>query len=316
MTPQETLIELLDRVGAAQGGSVTVSEDELRQWPSAAVKAMKSQKLLARARPANSVVCPGCEEECVMPVHTLPATLRSSAHFILCDKRSDVNRVAVSAEKITCWWCDANAVAGFLAGSLGLIRSNEHSNDPRLLRIGIACGEKRRQMLCLRIDEELALVAGDSVETLAEFVRYSDGRYSVDVSMIGQFVDSVTESAIHENPSQTPPSVLGEMHEVESKRGLSAQIGEDNRFAGSVGNITKAGPKGPRQKTISRCRLIGSCTDTGRDLCKYLNGCKVPLPSKKLQTIYRGDWVSWFNADPGSVYKQISADRKRFRKLV
>src|SRR5512136_2739610 len=119
MTPQETLIELLDREGAAQAGSVTVSDEELRQWPSAAVRAMKSQKLIAKARPAASVVCPGCEEECVMPVHTLPAASRSSASFIVCDKRSDINRVAVSAEKLTLWRCDANAVARFLAGCLG-----------------------------------------------------------------------------------------------------------------------------------------------------------------------------------------------------
>jgi hypothetical protein len=192
MTPQETLIELLDRVGAAQGGSVTVSDEELRQWPSAAVRAMKSQKLIAKARPATSVVCPGCEEECVMAVHTLPAASRNSTSFIVCDKRSDINRVAVSAEKLTRWRCDANAVARFLADSLGLVRSNQYSNDPCLLHIGIASGEKRRQMLCLRIGGDLALVAADREAPLAELVCYGDGKYSVDVAMIGQLVDSAT----------------------------------------------------------------------------------------------------------------------------
>lgn len=200
MTPQETLIELLDRVGTAQGGSVTVSDEELRQWPSAAVKAMKSQKLLVRARPATSAVCPGCEEECVMPVHTLPATSRSSTSFIVCDKRSDINRVAVSTEKLRRWRCDANAVARFLADSLRLVRSYQYSNDPCLLHVGVASREKRRQMLCLRIDGDLALVAADRAEPLAEFLRYSNGKYSVDVTMIGQLVDSATGS----DPRYTP----------------------------------------------------------------------------------------------------------------
>jgi hypothetical protein len=89
MTLQAVLIELLTRVGARNGAAVFVSAEELSQWPAEAVAAMKSQKLLAKARPASSVVCPGCERECVMPVHTVPARLRGPVSFIVCDKRSD-----------------------------------------------------------------------------------------------------------------------------------------------------------------------------------------------------------------------------------
>jgi hypothetical protein len=71
MTPEAALIELLGRVGARLGESVTVSTEELSQWPAAAVSALKSQGLLLKARPAKSVVCPGCEQECSMPVHTV-----------------------------------------------------------------------------------------------------------------------------------------------------------------------------------------------------------------------------------------------------
>ena len=77
MKPEDALIELLDRVGANQGAAVLVNDDELRQWPSEAVKAMQSQRLVAKARPAGSAICPGCEQQCVMPVHTVPAAARS-----------------------------------------------------------------------------------------------------------------------------------------------------------------------------------------------------------------------------------------------
>ena len=115
MTPQDALIELLTRVGALNGAAVLVSAEELSQWPAAAVAAMKSQKLLARARPAVSVVCPGCERECVMPVHTLPTEPRDPASFIVCDKRDDINRVPVSAKRLMQWRCDADAVCGFMS---------------------------------------------------------------------------------------------------------------------------------------------------------------------------------------------------------
>jgi hypothetical protein len=69
MKPVDALIELLDRVDANHGAAVLVNDDELRQWPSEAVKAMKSQKLVTKAS-VGSAICLGCEHECVMPVHT------------------------------------------------------------------------------------------------------------------------------------------------------------------------------------------------------------------------------------------------------
>ena len=67
----DAILELLARVGASQGVPVLVSEEELSQWPDAAVTDMKSQNMLVKARPAATVVCSGCEQQCVMPVHTL-----------------------------------------------------------------------------------------------------------------------------------------------------------------------------------------------------------------------------------------------------
>ena len=100
MTAIDALLELLGRVGACRDAAVLVNDEELLQWPGAAVKAMKSQKLIVKARPASSVICSGCERNCVMPVYTLPATTGKHSSFIVCDKRSDVNRVPVPYRKI------------------------------------------------------------------------------------------------------------------------------------------------------------------------------------------------------------------------
>jgi len=70
MTPLEALLELLDHVGASRDAAALVSEDDLSRWPAEAVRELKAKKLLQRASPAVSAVCPGCEQECVMPVHT------------------------------------------------------------------------------------------------------------------------------------------------------------------------------------------------------------------------------------------------------
>ena len=61
------------RVGARDGAAVRISETDVRQWPTEAIAALKAHQLLVRARPARTVVCPGCEADCVMPVQTIPA---------------------------------------------------------------------------------------------------------------------------------------------------------------------------------------------------------------------------------------------------
>ena len=45
-------------------------------------------------------------------------------------KRSDISRVPVATERLNQWRCDTDAVCGFVAGSLGLQRSDTHLPMP------------------------------------------------------------------------------------------------------------------------------------------------------------------------------------------
>ena len=202
MTPQAALIELLGRVGASQGAAVLINDDELSQWPIAAVAAMKTQRLLAKARPATSAICPGCERDCMMRVHILSAEdSRPARAFVVCDKRSDINRVAIPLTKLIQWQCSADAVCGFVATSLALRRSDKQTSGTDLFEIGIATGDKRSQMLCLQANGALALVAGSKPMPLAELVEYHDGAYSLDGVMIRQLVDAATTADNRYTPS-------------------------------------------------------------------------------------------------------------------
>ncbi|HXZ33350.1 MAG TPA: hypothetical protein VEH30_13805 [Terriglobales bacterium] len=192
MTALGAILELLARMEATSGAAIFVSQEELGHWPVAAVKALKSQKLLVKTRPAASVVCPGCEQECVMPVHSLPAGPCGPASFIVCDKRCDINRVPVAIERLTQWRCDTDALCRFVAESLGLRRCRDRAANGGILEIGIATGDKRKQMLCLKVDGELALVAGNSALPFSESIDYRNGKYRLDQAVIRHLVDSVT----------------------------------------------------------------------------------------------------------------------------
>ncbi len=148
-----------------------------------------------------------------MPVHTLTYQSRGPASFIVCDKRSDINRVAVSVERLTQWRCDVDAMCGFVAESLGLRRSVQRSTDSGMLNIGIAAGIKRSQILCLKADGELALFAGHNSIPLAELVRYHEGAYSIDGIRIRQLADSATTS----DNRYTPTTARREVRKLDTR---------------------------------------------------------------------------------------------------
>ncbi len=186
MTPLEALLELLDRVGASRDAAVLVSEEELSRWPAEAVRELKAKKLLQRASPAVSVVCPGCEQECVMPVHTPSAGAGTAASFVVCDKRDDISRVAVSVERLRQWRCGAEAVSTFVAQSLGLRSGNRRITDAGLWELGLVTGKRRSQMVCLRVNGALELAAGQNAVPLAELVRFGVDDFSVDCEAVRQ----------------------------------------------------------------------------------------------------------------------------------
>jgi hypothetical protein len=201
MTPESALIELLGRLGARLGESVTVSSDELSHWPAAAVSALKSQGLLLKARPAKSVVCPGCEQECSMPVNTLARTNAPASSFVVCDKRSDINRVPIPTARLALWRCDAQTVCGFVASSLGLQPSTVQAIEAGLLPIGMVRGNKRNQMLCLRHHGHLSLVVGADTLPMADVVGFEGGSFTLDHAVILRMVDAATTADSRHTPS-------------------------------------------------------------------------------------------------------------------
>jgi hypothetical protein len=211
MSPEPALLELLARTAANGGAPVFVSDEELIRWPVEAIAALTSQKLIIRAHPRSSVVCPGCEQECLMPVHVGPS---GAPPFIVCDKRNDMNRVVISAVRLKQWRCDVQALVAFVAASLELYCTQRRSADLGVFHVGIASGAKRRQMLSLRIDgNDWSLVAGDRALPLSELITYAEGEYSLDAAQVCDLVDSATTA----DPHYTPENVRREMRKLETR---------------------------------------------------------------------------------------------------
>ena len=210
MRPETILIELVDRVGASRSRSVRIHSRELACWPGDSVAALKSQRIIRKTRPASSTVCPGCEQQCVMPVHTVlspcsPSGRRTSptSSFVVCDKRSDINRVPVETDRLTQWQCSTDSVCDFVSDCLGLRRSGKRIDRAGLMEIGMASGDKRHQILCLRTDDqELELVAGSGAIRLAEVLEFRQGRYGLKKTQVRRLVDASTTAGPRYTSSQ------------------------------------------------------------------------------------------------------------------
>lgn len=192
MTPQGALIELLERLGAARDGKVYVDEAELKKWPSEAVAAMKQQKLLARTRPAKSVVCPGCERQCFMPVHHRARANGETSSFVVCDKRDDINQVPIAADFLKQWRCDAEGVCDFIATSLNIRRSQAQPANESIKVIGMVRGNEQRQTLCLRAGSQVSIVAGNKSQSLMELIDFDSRKFNVDAKLVRDLIDSAT----------------------------------------------------------------------------------------------------------------------------
>ena len=201
MTPLDVIHELLLRIGSNQGVGVLITETELSQWPAAAVNALRHQKLLLKSSPSKSVVCPGCEQQCVMPVHTLSRDTPGAKSFVVCDKRDDTNRVPIAEQHLKQWRCNEDCICNFVAESLGIRRGQKQAHDLR--EIGVFAGNKRSQMVCLDVKNEVKLVIGSNTLPFIDCIKYSEDQYAVNSERIVCMVDAATTIDSRYTPSSS-----------------------------------------------------------------------------------------------------------------
>ena len=200
-SPEAVLIDLGARVCASSSQTVRIAPRELDRWPSEAVTALKAQKILKKAGPARSAVCPGCERQCPMPVHGLASSSgrparggTTSEPYIVCDKRGDTHRVPVSTDRLAQWETSAERLGRFVADGLSLRWKGREAEGGRVLEIGIA-GGKHRRMLSLRFTMELRLAAGSSELNFSSILRFRDGSYGLEESVVQRWLDAATEES-------------------------------------------------------------------------------------------------------------------------
>ena len=208
----DALAELLARLGAAPGRAVVVSSDELQHWPVDAVAAFKAHGALRPGKPGNTAVCPGCERACVMPVQQRQQPARAAAAFVVCDKRDDVGRVALTAAHLERWRVDGQTLGDALASLLGTSACYPVPGAAFVYRLGVATGSTDKAQVHLRFDnsgQALLDVAGHTLE-LAAVVAIMGSLLVLDVRQLGRCADAPAGGAAlpRETPAQRTARLL------------------------------------------------------------------------------------------------------------
>lgn len=212
MTAEQALIELLSRLSAQTTDRIYLTEQELNSWPDNAVTALKAQRLLNKAKPASSVICPGCEQQCLRPVQALTDTHGLRA-FVLCDVRDDINRVSITRDQIDQWTCSIDAITRFISQVLQLRPTQAHGAPAELIALGMIKGQKNWQMLSLTKPPVLQLVIGEQRVSLLDLITFDQGKYSLDVDYLKTLADRKTQA----DPRYTPSKARREANKLDTQ---------------------------------------------------------------------------------------------------
>jgi len=104
-------------------------------------------------------------------------------------------------------------VCRFVATSLDLRQTEQLATSETLVNIGMARGDKRTQMLALRLQHELALTAGNSTIALADMVGFEDGSFTVDAAVVRQMADTAPPA----DPRHTPTTAKREVRKADTQ---------------------------------------------------------------------------------------------------
>lgn len=210
MKLDDAVRELLQCLG--NNGDCLIPWEQVRRWPKGSIDAFQNAGWLKPGDLAETVECPGCEESCTMPVEIFPAEDgKGIVSFVACEDRN-FGRVKIKPDRLQQWRLTQGQLAQWIADTLALRFSGKRLDGENLLELGLVSGEKRAQMLCLHMDDELALVAGSNRIPLIDAVQFIDGSLTLDADLVRQLVDTSTTG----DPRYTPSTARREVRKLET----------------------------------------------------------------------------------------------------
>lgn len=187
MNDRETaaiLAQIVSRISEGHPRPAIFEQNEISEWSLPVVDQLLKVGLLYRGKDATSVICPGCEEQCLRPViKRKPARARKAKALVTCDLRSDTSTVPIPIEQLRRWHSDLGALASFIADQIGsAIREPPIGTDR--ISLGTVKGERGFLRLALNAGDDISLSVGRQTLPIDKAIIFGRAGISLDVDAI------------------------------------------------------------------------------------------------------------------------------------
>ncbi len=128
MTLGDAVRELLQCLGT--DGDSTIPWEQVHRWPKSAIDTFQDAGWLAPSDLAETVECPGCEENCPMPVEMFPGDGGQAIRaFVACEDRN-FGRVKIPQARLRQWQLTQGQLARWRAMLISGVRADGRSGVP------------------------------------------------------------------------------------------------------------------------------------------------------------------------------------------
>lgn len=188
MTLDDVLRELIGCLSVRD--DCVIGWDQTQRWPKGARELFQKAGWLRATDAAATVECPGCEENCFMPVQFSPAPPgQPAAPYVVCEARSEMGKVKIPHARLQQWQLTQAQIARWISTALHLRSKLEKDPASATFKLGNVQGKQRLAELHLDLNEPVSLKASGHTLPLSEIVFLADGQPSIDQAAIVAMVD-------------------------------------------------------------------------------------------------------------------------------
>lgn len=202
MTLNGVVQELLQCLGSE--GDTVLAWEQIREWPKGAIEVFQNAGWITPTILAESVECPGCEENCFKPVDVFSAQNGQPMRALVgCDERDDIGKVKIPLVRLQQWQLTLGQLARWVTSALDLRGKLERDGVGGTFNLGALQGKERVGLLELDTGDPVCLrISGHSLR-LSEAVFVENGEPIIDRPAILAMVDLplVSESSNRYQPS-------------------------------------------------------------------------------------------------------------------
>lgn len=263
MTLDDVLRELISCLGVRD--DCVIGWEQTRRWPKGAIEIFQKAGWLKATHAAGTIECPGCEENCFMPVQSPSAPPgTTAAPYLVCDSRREMGKMKLPRARLQQWQFTQAQIARWISTALHQRGKPKRDATSTTFRLGTIQGKERLAELHLDLNEPVSLKASGHTLPLREIAFITDGQPSIDRAAIVAMVDL---------PSARIPKTKGSA----KKRIVSVDAEQEKleigtpqwrkRTARKAADARHSQPGGSRDKQQQIREIWASGKYSSRDLC-------------------------------------------------